>query len=332
MLKTDKTARSADHSSRLTKAGRRAAAMGAGGAIVLGASVLMYAATAQDTTQERAASAQRTLDQLVEQFANLEVISFAADVRTRFNEAPSPRVGADQTIEGSFEYEASGHMWRKASFLDPDAYPGMNTEIAYDGRWHQYHMRNSDVMSTSVGTDERLAGMCLPNPILLFAQFLVPVDDGGRDVLLRHVRAAASEWSPPPVEWTPVEASPTSAMRAVLPGAVSDGEPYDIHVIVPTEDDVAPIVMNMVREDGGLLMRSTFSDFVFLRPDAQTERWPTRAVFEVFDGSPDRQMGVMSMDLHDLRIGGAPPDASRYRLDWDAPSRVWFDEGRTFLK
>ncbi len=277
-----------------------------------------------------AAAAQSSLDSLVEQFAGLEQISFNADVAATF-QAPDEGIPPGTVINGSFDYQADGVMWRKASHLDSELYPGMNTEIAYDGSWYQYHMRESDVLSVSLGHDERMMGMTLLNPIFLFAQFLVPVDDTGSDVLLDHVRTAAQEWTDPGIDWSEAGSPEAPAMRGVLPGDVAEGRPYDIDIVLPIDDPAAPIVMEMVAQDGAVMMRSTFAGFVFLDNAGVQERWPTHAVFEVL-GETGESMLEMSMDIRNLRVGGPPAEDAGYSLDVDDISTVWFDEGQTFLK
>jgi len=315
----------------LTNASRRLrVAVAIAAASLVGALLGAPPAIADGDPASSAAAAQTILDDFVLQFAGLQQISFKSDVQATFH-APDEGIPAGTVINGSFDYQADGIMWRKASYLDPELYPGMNTEIAYDGTWYQYHMPDSDLVAVSLGTDERMMGMTLLNPIFLLAQFLVPIDDGGSDVLLDHVRTAAEEWADPLIEWSEAGSPEAPAMRGVLPGDVAKGQPYDIHVVLPTDDPTAPIVMEMVAEDGAVLMRSVFSEFVFLENAGVQERWPTRAVFEVL-GEAGAPMLEMSMDLRDLRVGGPPVDDAGYSLDVDDISTVWFDEGQTFLK
>lgn len=295
---------------------------------VIGA-VITVSASMPSAGAERAAE---RLDAIAAQFANFQAISFETDVTAHFVNPSHPDISTDTLIEGSFSYIASGDMWRKRSYLDPEHYPQMNTVKAYDGTFYQNHLLGEeDVLGLAVGNDARTSGMTLYNPLFLYAQFLIPLDESLNDVLPRHVRTAAGAWDGSDLLWEPTLSSYGKAYETVLPGATYNDQPYNVHVILPT-DETAPIIMDATLDDGTLLLRTTFSQFTQKDMFGQTQSWPKRVVAEMYMGLPTTQITLVN-DLYDIKTGeAAPSDQASYMLDWDNATHVWQDDDRLWLR
>jgi len=334
-----------DANSNATAQGRRALAARtrniaiASGAIVLaiGAAITVASSSASASSAASAAPsgaerAAERLDAIAGQFANLQAIAFETDITLHLVESLQPGISADTLIEGSFSYMASGDMWRKRSYLDPEHYPGMNNEKAFDGDFYQNHLLGEEnVLGVSVGQDDKPAGMTLYNPLFLYAQFLVPLKKGPEDVLPRHVRNAADAWDGSDLLWESTLSPHGNSHETIVPGATHNGLPYNVRVIMP-EDETAPIVMETALEDGTLLTSTTFSRFVQTEMFGQAQSWPSRVVVEMSMGSPEPQ-GTLVMELRDIRTGEqAPREKASYMLDWETATNIWNDDDRTLIR
>jgi len=195
-------------------------------------------------------------------------------------------IGDGRPVKGRLEYWAAGASYRVNSYLDPAQYPGMNTQIAFDGNQFQMLLPSSSVFVHAAG-DKDDAVAQLPNPLIdLLLQFRYPVTDEwiAKRIRLSDVKA---DQIPPEfwnVTWEPVQVEGRILDRAEFPGGTYEGTPYVHHVYAASGEHGEPVRVDRVA-GGNVLSSTEFAhDYDVPSPSGMTT-WPRSVDVRAYDAS-----------------------------------------------
>jgi len=267
---------------------------------------------------------------LMSQFADLDAISFGARVTVTLHaEIPGSGIAVGEPIEGFFEYVANDNRWRRSSVLDPTAYPGMNTTVAYDGSAYSYAMRDMGVISVSFTGPSRSTGMSLPNPIVELGRFCAPTDDENADILLASVRAGARA-GVAPIDMA-VRADGSSVVRCA--GGSVHGVATTL-VMRYGSDGLLNTVERRVTQNNTLLGVIKCGSYINRAGDNGRiiEHWPTAVTFIGMDPTTGKPGATIEMHLEWLSVGRDAIGSASFSPAWSESARIWLDELGIFIR
>lgn len=241
-----------------------------------------------------------------------------------------PEVELSAPFSGLLEYWAEGERYFIRSWAEPDKYPGVQTEVAWDGQQFQLLLSSGTLSVSSVNSNALLP--VLPNPLLELLQFRYPVTDQsyGTELELQWKDVQqdvvpAGFWR---VKWAPVVESGQKLERATFPGGTYEGREYVHHVFVLEGARNRPVRIDRVGPEGR--MTSTeFSDYRRLDTASGPTFWPQKIVLRAFDhqGAP---VGFISFVLTDLAVNVDFADEV-FTIPPDRALSVWDDDQARFL-
>jgi hypothetical protein len=238
-------------------------------------------------------------------------------------------IATSQIINADVEFYASGDQWRLNSYADPALYPGMDTQIAWDGNKFQYFIPPAGLLSISTGELPQSNGVALP--ILLFStlEHFIPPDDANPTFVprLADVRQIASEKSHEEVQWTAVQVDGRAYERATYPGGVFQGTAYDHVVYVRPLLPSYPARIDRVNQEGQVLERMTFTGYDrFLTGDGSLMYWPTVIKAELLKPDDGTVLAEMKFIIRVLKVNdSASLPAGIFNIDWAAAESVFLD-------
>ncbi len=246
---------------------------------------------------------------VVSQFRNVEQLAVSASVEVIVHDPSEARDGvAPQTaITGVLSYYADGTRWRMNSFLDPERFAGMQTDIAWDGAQFQYFRRDAGVLDVIAGPAPEASGLCLPNPLFELLCYLQPVPDpeGGRQTRFTDLKAKASTAALlAAAPNTLVERDRRTLSRTVFPGSMHQGRAYKHHVYSRPDRPGVPLEIERVDDQGTVITRSRFDGWdEYATPAGGTMLWPRSIRLEIMDPSGrtsiEMNFSIRSIDIND---------------------------------
>lgn len=239
-------------------------------------------------------------------------------------------------ISGRLEYRASGDRYRIASDLEPDKYPGLQSQVAYDGETFQLLLDNNFFSYSE--QDKGTALPVLPNPVLELLQFRYPLADANyglelrlkdiwndrvpqefRKVGLRDVKN---------VTWTEVREGDRLLERAIFPGGTFEDQRYVLHVLVEPGRRNMPVRIDRV-SDSGQRASTEFSDYIRLDSAGGPSFWPKKVVIRAFE-SDETEVARVSFAISDIVLDAEYPQAA-FTLDSCSATNVWDDDRGAFV-
>ncbi len=273
------------------------------------------------------------LREVLEQFRRVSAIHFFASVEIVLKYVPCDNCPDVQPtglpISGTVEYWATGDRYRLNSWAEPHSYPGVQTQVAYDGRRYQL-LRSDGTLSYSSEDSDRLLPT-LPNPLLELLQFRYPITDANyqSDLRLKDVRRDAIPADLLASSWTAVEEGERRLERTRLPGGTYEGQAYFYYVYVSPGRRSAPLRIDRVGE-GGRLTSAEFSDYVERASSRGPTYWPKRIVLRAFDAGGSATV-TMSFQLTEFSVD-TPLPREIFVIRPDSAARVWDEQRREFTR
>lgn len=229
-------------------------------------------------------------------------------------------------LDGQFEYWATGDKYYLKSWAEPDKYPGIQTEVAYDGEKFQL-LRSDGTLSVS-STDSDTLLPVLPNPLWELVRFRYPVTDqnAGAELKFNAIKqddVPESFWE---VDWHSVPEFGQPLERAVFPGGSFEGKSYVHHVYAPEDEHHKPVRIDRVRPDGLLLTRTEFSNY----QQVSGAWWPYQIVLRAFDDA-GKSVGYIAYTVTELEINPSIPSGV-FTIPPASAARVWDDDAAAFVE
>lgn len=220
----------------------------------------------------------------------------------------------------------SGDRYRVNNYVDPNLYPGMDTQFAYDGQRFQL-LRPSAGMFSFSSQDNDVILPTLPNPILELVQFCYPVTDANlqRRLRFKDIIGASAPIDVQNVTWTVAHEEGRSLHRAVCPGGTYEGRQYVHHVYAAPNSHNKPKRIDRITVDGVLITSSEFSRYIeAATPDGPTF-WPQRVVLKAFDDKGARA-GKISFNIMAFSLNAEPPRQEVFSISTEGVERAWDDD------
>jgi len=264
---------------------------------------------------------------LADQLINTDRYSLRADVEVVLHEKIDPRIVIDEPIHGIYEFNCDGDKWRKRSYLDPQRYPGMNTDIAYNGEVYQYCTPEDGRVALSFGGgDERAIGVSLPNPIAALSQFMTDTEvlaDTDQPPRVQKSRVLDADLDT--LVWRSDARS--STLRGAFPAAAvgTDG----LNELVLADSARSPV--RIERMNGSRLMQRTiFSDWNdYVDQDGKVSTWPTTIMFESYHPGSGDLVGSIEMTIIEFSV---TESTKPFLINLDEMESVWVDQTERFVK
>lgn len=272
-------------------------------------------------------------DTIFEQFRTLRALHFSAAISATFSMAfaddPDPPAAAlGVPIAGTLQYWAAGDRYRIESSFDNERFPGMSMRVAYDGRVFEMALPDGTV-TTSAHEKSAALPILAPNPLLELVQYRFPISDENvaREFRLKDLQAAplgtpAFNWALDNLRGEPVE-------RAVLPGAVHDGQAYVHHVFVQPGQRGKPIRIDRVTGDG-VATTSEFTDYMTVDTVRGPTYWPRRIVIQAYNPGGE-SVASLTYSILQLEVDGEYGDEV-FTVRQGPTDRVWDDDRSEFLQ
>jgi hypothetical protein len=236
---------------------------------------------------------------------------------------------SDPRIMGEIEYWAAGDNYRINSYVDPAKYPGMDTQVAYNGERFQLLRLSASTLSYSVRDSASLLPI-LPNPLLELLQFRYPVTDENSPYRLRLKDIVKDKipdafWN---VEWVSVKEKHRILERAEFPGGTYEGQEY-VHAVyaVPGSRN-KPVRIDRVTARGPVTS-AEFSHYFRVDTADGPSFWPRRVVLKAFDVEGE-QVGKISFIITSFSLGAKIPPET-FTISLEAAERVWDDDRAEFV-
>jgi hypothetical protein len=271
------------------------------------------------------------LSDLLRQFQSVSSLHFVADVEMFVQptaEEMREAITTDVPVFAEFQYWAEGDRYRINSHADRQQFPGMHTEVAYDGSMFQLLLSTGTLIHSARESQGLLP--VLPNPLLEVLQFRYPVTDTNRDSRLR-LKDVCSDRVPADFfqrEWAITEEGGRSFERAVFPGGIYDGQEYECHAYVTPGARNRPVRIDRVNAQR-TLTTSIFSDYLRVETPAGPTYWPQHVEIRAFD-SQGREAVRMSYTISVLEVNAdIAPEV--FVIDEANAARVWDDDRQEFV-
>lgn len=234
-----------------------------------------------------------------------------------------------EAIFGHVGYWAADDRYRISSHVDPDRFPGMQTDIAYDGR--RFQLLRSDGTLSYSGHDSAVILPVLPNPLLDLVQFRYPLTDENYQFAprLKDVRNDRPPTGFFDVPWVSVDDGGRSLERAIFPGGTYEGRSYVHQVYALPGQRHTPARIERVTEDGVMMTSAEFTDYCQLDTPSGPTYWPQEVVLRAFD-SQGNEVVKMSFVLSTIEVDAEIPEEV-FVISTQAAARVWDDDRREFV-
>ena len=278
-----------------------------------------------------ASGAPPDLSDLLRQFQSVSSLHFEADVELFVQstaEEMREAITTDVPVLAVLSYWAEGDLYRYNSHADRQQFPGMHTEVAYDGRHFQMLFSTGTLTFSAQESSAQLP--ILPNPLLEVLQFRYPVTDTNRhsrlrlkDVCRDRVPAAFFQR-----EWTIVEEGGRRLEKAVFPGGIYDGQEYESHVYVAPDARNKPLRIDRVTAQR-TLTTSVFSDYLRVETPGGSTDWPRAVEIRAFD-TQGREAVRISFTLSVLEVNETV-SSEVFVIDQENAARVWDDDRQEFV-
>lgn len=320
--------------------GRRVLATVAGGMIILVVLPALAALTISGCASPRAASreaaSQGTQADFLSALRRARAVHLAAQATLRIfdrdGKYSDQRIASvkGEPLAGYLEYWVSGERYRVNSWVDPAKLPGLVVQVAYDGE--QFQVLLSDgTLSVSRKGDRTWALPVLPDPLLELLQVHYPLGDDNANTVLRfkdvqqreprRVDFSALQWQRATVGDRLVE-------RAVSPGAVYEGRPYEFAIYVPYGAR-RPIYRIERASDRRLLTRTEFAEWGPVMTDNGPVDLPHSVRLWAFNDSEETAIDIAFV-ITQLEVDAEPPPAV-FALDPAQARQVWDDDAGRFI-
>ncbi len=258
------------------------------------------------------------------QFKTVSSLEFAADVRILLfqNSEGCSAVQPNVKIDGWVRFMSSGERYRYQCYADPARYPGIQTEVAYDGSDLQILLSTGLLIVSSENHDTLLP--TLPNPLIEWLQYAYPVDDARKD---REPRWDRIHLDPVPtgianVDWLTELDDGVPVFKTILPGGTHEGIPYQHSILMDARGPRAASVIER-RSPARVITRSEFSHFLICESADMVRVWPQKIRLKAY--ADDGGLAViMDYELYELKIDGPTRDED-FRIPHSAASRVWIE-------
>jgi hypothetical protein len=275
-----------------------------------------------------------TLQDFVSQYAQISSLSVSAAVEYLLDPAlPACGGPAGISITGTYSFSAKDQMWRSRSFLDHPEVKDLRTEVAYDGNMFQYHVLDDDVLGVSFGSDDRAAGMILPNPLFAAVQFLIPVSDtnASETERLSDIQDAAATANYANLSWTLDPQSRQSLEYTDLPGATHEDHAYFHRVFVLAGQRDKPVRIDRISTTGAVLTRTLLSKYADFGNGLE---FPTSYAMILYDPASGAESGRIEMSLDAYGANTAVTealDSIDFQIPWSLAGRVWLIDNEVFV-
>lgn len=273
------------------------------------------------------------LADILEQFQSVSSLHFAAsaDATLLTSAVCCVDIEVNTAIEGTMEYWAAGDMYRLKSYMDPAKYPGMDSQVAYDGQHFQL-LLNSGSLLTFSAQDNASVVMMLPNPLLALLQFRYPLTDANAQFRLR-LKDVINDVTPDEfwnVNWVIVEEAGRVFERAEFPGGTYEGQPYVHHVFVEPGTQNKLVRIDRVSSEGAVLTSAEFSHYVRIDTPTGPTFWPKSVILTTFDvqGNP---VAKMSFVITELSLNAAIPQEI-FTISTVGVQTIWDDDLQMFVQ
>ena len=213
--------------------------------------------------------------------------------------------------------------------MDPALYPGMNTEIAFNGEVYQYFTPDDGRLAMAfTGGDRRPLGMTLPNPLAGAAQFMVPFNATPNDIPFPVIRNAASGFDPHVASW--MQSADGESVVGVFPGGSLDLLELEHHFSYSGEGEPVVIETRVAANDA-VLTRITIDEFQAVAAAGVTHILPHVVTFDGIDPSTGQPGARLEMRIQQIVVDGFAVDGDAFDIDLDQVSSICVDETREFL-
>jgi len=275
---------------------------------------------------------------LLQQFKTVASLSYSATVEIEVPDAAGRAVvSCDSCFQGAspldpilgyFEYTASGDRYKVVSFAEPDRYPGVQTQVAFDGQRFQLLLPNGTLSYSAHDSNSGLP--TLPDPMFQLLQFCYPLTDANTAIELRlkDVQSDTTTHGECDASWVPVQVGTHMLDRAVLPGGTYEGVAYVHHVYVQPSGRNRPVRIDRIA-DYGRLSSTEFSDYIQVDTARGPTFWPLSIVFRMYDADGAELIAVF-FEIHNLTVDAEFP-RSTFAIDPAQASRIWDGEQRAFV-
>jgi hypothetical protein len=289
------------------------------------------------------AKADPGLQDLFLQFQSVESIKFTATVEFRNVQPITPEcvclalnAPPGTTVTGYFEYSGQGDRYRVNSYLDPEKFEGMQTQVAYDGVRFQLLLSDGTLSLSSQDSPTILP--ILLNPLLQLLQFRYPMTDDNYQYEIRLANVLND--SPPPEFFEStrggVPGGSRTLRRATFPGGTYDGVAYEHRVYANASSLDKPIAIDRARVGGAItpdgsdaITSTEFSDYVQIDTATAPAFWPLTIVMHAYN-SDGEEVASVSYKLTELLID-EELTSSDFLIDSGAAERVWDDDLGQFI-
>lgn len=282
------------------------------------------------------ATNQPQLSDLFNQFQSISSLSFSAAVVLEVSsgvvidccEAIANTAG--QSIFGQLDYWAANDRYRVISYVDPVAFPGMASEVAYDGKRFQL-LRSDGTLSYSSHDHATLLPVLL-NPLLELVKFRYPLTDESYQFELRLKdvqldRAPSGFFN---VQWVKVYRAGQALERAEFPGGTYEGRAYVHHVYTLPGHRNMPVRIERVTTDGVVMTSAEFSDYCQVDAAKGPTYWPRQVVLRAMDSEGSDAVKI-TYRIDALQVDAPIPDEV-FVIDPQAAARIWDDDRQEFVR
>jgi len=299
--------------------------------IATGACVLLSVASTFGQTGSQG-SQQTELRNLFDQFQALTSIEFRASVELTVGQPLADRaetIAPQQGTQGTYRYSAAGDRYKIESFVNPNKYPGLNTQVAFDGGTFYLSLEPGKLLSYG-SQDHATLLPTLPNPLLQLVQFAYPETDDNSDLEL-HLKDVQNNAPPAAfwnVQWVAIVENGIDLEYAEFPGGSYEGQDYVHRVYAVPGARNKPFRIDRVTADGRKLTSCEFGNYFDVPAGSGETFWPRTVQMTAFDQT-GTEAGHISFVLTDLSVNQAMP-ANSFAISTAVVAQVWNDDLQSF--
>jgi len=272
------------------------------------------------------------LRNLFDQFQTLTSIEFRASVDLTVGQPLADRAGTvvpQQGTQGTYRYSAAGERYKIESFVNPSKYPGLNTQVAYDGGTFYLSLEPGKLLSYG-SQDHATLLPTLPNPLLQLVQFAYPETDDNSDLELhltdvQNSVLPAAFWN---VQWLPIVENGIDLEYAEFPGGSYEGRNYVHRVYAVPGAHNKPVRIDRVTPGGGKLTSCEFGHYFGVPAGSGETYWPGTVLMIAFDDT-GTEAGRMSFVVTDLSVNQVVP-AESFTISIATVTHLWNDDLQSF--
>jgi len=236
---------------------------------------------------------------------------------------------AGQPIFGQLDHWSAADRYRVSSYVEPDRFPGMQTDVAYDGR--RFQLLRSDGTLSYSEHDSAILLPLVPNPLLALLTFRYPLTDENYQFELRLKDVQRDR--PPPgffdVEWVSIDEGGRTLERAEFPGGTYEGRTYVHYVYALPGHRNAPVRIERVTTDGIVMTSTEFTNYVQVDTPNGPTYWPLQVVLRALD-SDGSDVVKIAYQIDTIEVDAPIPDEVLV-IDPQAAARIWDDDRQEFV-